>query len=162
MGRKLKRVGAGRLFVFFFPVKVIWLIIKGSPWRVVRGVVRLVLRGVVRRVVRGVGSVGSPRIGGQSFLLSRGIRRLQVFISQTTDFHFISSHFVSFHFVSYHFVSQTTVSRRNASNDERSSFQFPISNSRCPIREPRSFHSREPDVIHVSWAREGCPSPSMI
>ena len=33
-----------------------------SPWRVVRG--------VVRRVVRGAGSVGSPRIGGQSFLLS--------------------------------------------------------------------------------------------
>ena len=30
-------VGAGRLFVFFFPVKVIWLIIQGSPWRVVRG-----------------------------------------------------------------------------------------------------------------------------
>ena len=35
-------VGAGRLFVFFFPVKV----------------------------VRGSGSVGNPRIGGQSFLLS--------------------------------------------------------------------------------------------
>ena len=35
---------------------------EGSPWRVVRG--------VVRRVVRGAGSVGSPRIGGQSFLLS--------------------------------------------------------------------------------------------
>ena len=34
-----------------------------SPWRVVRG--------VVRRVVRGAGSVGSPRIGGQSFLLSQ-------------------------------------------------------------------------------------------
>ena len=33
-----------------------------SPWRVVRG--------VVRRVVRGAGSVGSPRVGGQSFLLS--------------------------------------------------------------------------------------------
>ena len=56
--------------MFFFPVKVIWLIILGSPWRIVRGVVRLVLRGVVRRVVRGAGSVGSPRIGGQSFLLS--------------------------------------------------------------------------------------------
>ena len=40
---------------------------EGSPWRVVRRVVR----GVVRRVVRGAGSVGSPRIGGQSFLLSR-------------------------------------------------------------------------------------------
>ena len=38
-------VGAGRLFVFFFPVKVIWLIISGSPWRVVRGVVRRVVRG---------------------------------------------------------------------------------------------------------------------
>ena len=38
---------------------------------VVRGVVRRVVRGVVRRVVRGAGSVGSPRIGGQSFLLSR-------------------------------------------------------------------------------------------
>ena len=39
---------------------------EGSPWRVVRRVVR----GVVRRVVRGAGSVGSQRIGGQSFLLS--------------------------------------------------------------------------------------------
>ena len=36
-------------------------------------------------------------------------RKLQIFISQTTDFHF-----VSFHFVSLHFVSQTTVSRRLA------------------------------------------------
>ena len=34
---------------------------EGSPWRVVRG--------VVRRVIRGAGSVGSPRIGGQSFPL---------------------------------------------------------------------------------------------
>ena len=34
---------------------------------VVRGVVRRVVRGVVRRVVRGVGSVGSPRSGGQFF-----------------------------------------------------------------------------------------------
>ena len=32
-------------------------------------------------------------------------RKLQIFISQTTDFHFVSSHFVSFHF-----ISQTTVS----------------------------------------------------
>ena len=31
-------------------------------------------------------------------------RKLQIFISQTTDFHFVSSHVVSFHF-----VSQTTV-----------------------------------------------------
>jgi len=38
-------------------------------------------------------------------------RKLQIFISQTTDFHFVSSHFISFHFVSSHFVSQTTVSR---------------------------------------------------
>ena len=37
---------------------------------VVRGVVRRVVRGVVRRVVRGVGSVGSPRSGGQFFQLS--------------------------------------------------------------------------------------------
>ena len=37
-----------------------------------------------------------------------------MFISQTTDFHFVSSHFVSFHFVSSHFVSQTTVSRLKA------------------------------------------------
>ena len=42
-------------------------------------------------------------------------RKLQIFISQTTDFHFVSFHFVSFHFVSFHFVSfhfvsQTTVS----------------------------------------------------
>ena len=66
---------------------------EGSPWRVVRG--------VVRRVVRGAGSVGSPRIGGQSFLLSRfPFRKVQISISQTTDFHFVSSHF----------VSQTTVS----------------------------------------------------
>ena len=39
-------------------------------------------------------------------------RKLQIFISQTTDFHFVSFHFVSFHFVSLHFVSQTTVSQR--------------------------------------------------
>ena len=38
---------------------------------VVRGVVRRVVRGVVRRVVRGLGSVGSPRSGGQFFQLSR-------------------------------------------------------------------------------------------
>ena len=31
----------------------------------------MVVRGVVRRVVRGVGSVGSPRSGGQFFQLSR-------------------------------------------------------------------------------------------
>ena len=36
-------------------------------------------------------------------------RKLQIFISQTTDFHF-----VSFHFILLHFVSQTTVSRTNA------------------------------------------------
>ena len=30
----------------------------------------MVVRGVVRRVVRGVGSVGSPRSGGQFFQLS--------------------------------------------------------------------------------------------
>ena len=36
-------------------------------------------------------------------------RKLQIFISQTTDFHF-----VSFHFISLHFVSQTTVSHTNA------------------------------------------------
>ena len=39
---------------------------------VVRGLVRRVVRGVVRRVVRGVGSVGSPRSGGQFFQLSQG------------------------------------------------------------------------------------------
>ena len=38
-------------------------------------------------------------------------RKLQIFISQSTDFHFVSFHFVSFHFVSLHFVSQSTVSR---------------------------------------------------
>ena len=38
---------------------------------VVRGLVRRVVCGVVRRVVRGVGSVGSPRSGGQFFQLSR-------------------------------------------------------------------------------------------
>ena len=38
-------------------------------------------------------------------------RKLQISISQITDFHFVSSHFVSFHFVSSHYVSQTTVSR---------------------------------------------------
>ena len=38
---------------------------------VVRGLVRRVVRGVVRRVVRGLGSVGSPRSGGQFFQLSR-------------------------------------------------------------------------------------------
>ena len=37
---------------------------------VVRELVRRVVRGVVRRVVRGVGSVGSPRSGGQFFQLS--------------------------------------------------------------------------------------------
>ena len=40
---------------------------------VVRGLVRRVVRGVVRKVVRGVGSVGSPRSGGQFFQLSRPI-----------------------------------------------------------------------------------------
>ena len=40
-------------------------------------------------------------------------RKLQIFISQTTDFHFVSFHFVSFHFVSLHFVSQTTVSHKS-------------------------------------------------
>ena len=39
--------------------------------RVVRGLVRRVVRGVVRRVVGGVGSVGSPRTGGQFFQLFR-------------------------------------------------------------------------------------------
>ena len=34
-------------------------------------------------------------------------RKLQISISRTTDFHFVSSHFVSFHF-----VSQTTVSQK--------------------------------------------------
>ena len=56
---------------------------------VVRGVVRRVVRGVVRRVVRGVGSVGSPRSGGQFFQLSRpqlytthvGRRKVTNFIS---------------------------------------------------------------------------------
>ena len=38
---------------------------------VVRGLVRRVVRGVVRRVVRGLGSVGSPRSGGQFFQLSQ-------------------------------------------------------------------------------------------
>ena len=46
-------------------------------------------------------------------------RKLQIFISQTTDFQFVSQttvsptdfHFVSFHFVSFHSVSQTTVSQ---------------------------------------------------
>ena len=38
---------------------------------VVCGLVRRVVRGVVRRLVRGVGSVGSPRSGGQFFQLSR-------------------------------------------------------------------------------------------
>ena len=42
---------------------------------VVRGLVRRVVRGVVRRVVRGVGSVGSPRSGGQFFQLSRPHRQ---------------------------------------------------------------------------------------
>ena len=48
-------------------------------------------------------------------------RKLQIFISQITDFHFANYRFsfrtnydfVSFHFVSFHFVSQTTVSRFN-------------------------------------------------
>ena len=40
-------------------------------------------------------------------------RKLQIFILQTTDFHFVSFHFVSFHFVSLHFVLQTTVSPQN-------------------------------------------------
>ena len=43
-------------------------------------------------------------------------RKLQISISQTTDFHFVSSHFVSFHFVSSHFVSQTTVGRTDEAN----------------------------------------------
>ena len=46
------------------------MVVRGLVRRVVRGVVRRVVRGVVRRVVRGVGSVGSPRSGGQFFQLS--------------------------------------------------------------------------------------------
>ena len=42
------------------------MVVRGLVRRVLRGVVR----GVVRRVVRGVGSVGSPRSGGQFFQLS--------------------------------------------------------------------------------------------
>ena len=38
----------------------------------------MVVRGLVRRVVRGVGSVGSPRSGGQFFQLSRRSRRLRL------------------------------------------------------------------------------------
>ena len=51
---------------------------EGSPWRVVRG--------VVRRVVRGAGSVGSPRIGGQSFLLSRQLLLSVKCSAAMTDF----------------------------------------------------------------------------
>ena len=47
------------------------MVVRGLVRRVVRGLVRRVVRGVVRRVVRGVGSVGSPRSGGQFFQLSR-------------------------------------------------------------------------------------------
>ena len=47
---------------------------------VVRGLVRRVVRGVVRRVVRGVGSVGSPRSGGQFFQLSRCVYVLRCFV----------------------------------------------------------------------------------
>ena len=45
-------------------------------------------------------------------ILRFSFRKLQIFISQTTDFHFVSFHFVAFRFVSLHFVSQTTVSHR--------------------------------------------------
>ena len=49
---------------------------------VVRGLVRRVVHGVVRRVVRGVGSVGSPRSGGQFFQLSLYfILRIHLFLS---------------------------------------------------------------------------------
>ena len=51
-------------------------------------------------------------------------RKLQIFISQTTDFHFVSSHFVSFHFVSSHFVSQTTVSPSSRQRSNFVSHQF--------------------------------------
>ena len=47
---------------------------------VVRGLVRRVVRGVVRRVVRGVGSVGSPRSGGQFFQLSPCTLMLLLFL----------------------------------------------------------------------------------
>ena len=55
---------------------VVRRVVRGVVRRVVRGVVRRVVRGVVCRVVRGAGSVGSPRIGGQSFLLSRNPMRV--------------------------------------------------------------------------------------
>ena len=49
-------------------------------------------------------------------------RKLQIFISQTTDFHF-----VSFHLVSLHFVWQTTVSRDNVHSQKRVSGNRPLS-----------------------------------
>ena len=49
---------------------------------VVRGLVRRVVRGVVRRVVRGVGSVGSPRSGGQFFQLSLRGKRITMSVKQ--------------------------------------------------------------------------------
>ena len=55
---------------------------------VVRGLVRRVVRGVVRRVVRGVGSVGSPRSGGQFFQLSH----ISHPISRKSVPHMVSSH----------------------------------------------------------------------
>ena len=60
-------------------------------------------------------------------------RKLQISISQITDFHFVSSHFVSFHFVSSHYVSQTTVSRTY--------YHSFMALNRCEKKTYRSFSS---------------------
>ena len=60
-------------------------VVRGVVRRVVRVVVRRVVLGVVRRVVRGAGSVGSPQIGGQSFLLSRAPQLNRMLLHQISE-----------------------------------------------------------------------------
>ena len=58
---------------------------------------------------------------------SRGFsfRKLQIFISQTTDFHFVSFHFVSFRFVSFRFAP------------------FRFANGRLPVKIVKTLNDRQ-------------------
>ena len=72
---------------------------------VVRGLVRRVVRGVVRRVVRGVGSVGSPRSGGQFFQLSRINNRVLKLLTYLLRALFTAN---CFHYELFNFTSKQT------------------------------------------------------
>ena len=81
-----------------------------SCWRLFSFVVHAEFKvGILQRIV--ISQTTDSHFANYRF----SFRKLQIFTSQTTDFHFVSFHFVSFHFVSFHFVSfhfvsQTTVS----------------------------------------------------